>query len=122
MLRRSCDAAPRSRALFLVPAVVVAPLRPELPPTLAARIQRRRVHVHVRVPAANRRQNFRQLAATICWLAVAAVSTFAEVNVPVTVPACGHTGVIAATAAGAGVVAVWHSQTTMLPLTPGCAK
>src|SRR5205823_3251896 len=60
--------------------------------------------------------------AVICWLAVLAAITLAAVMCPVTVPDCGQNGVRPATVAGAGVVAVWHSQITMLPFTPGCAK
>ena len=55
-------------------------------------------------------------------LGVFAAITLAAVMCPVTVPDCGQTGVRPATVAGAGVVAVWHSQITMLPFTPGCAK
>ena len=60
--------------------------------------------------------------AAICCDAVPAATTLAAVMVPVTVPDCGHMGVMPATAAGAGIVAVWQSQMTMLPLTAVCPK
>ena len=43
-------------------------------------------------------------------------------NLPVTLPDAGQNGVRPATDAGAGVVAVWHSQMTTLPFTAFCAK
>src|SRR6267143_3266018 len=60
--------------------------------------------------------------AAICWLAVLPLITFAAVICPVTVPDCGKSGVRPATAAGAGVVAVWHSNMTTLPFTPRWPK
>ena len=74
----------------------------------------RRVHVGVGCTGADRAHDLIELPASIPW--PVAVSTWAGVIVPVTVPpGVGQNGVTAATAAGAGVPAVWQSQTTMPP-------